>query len=145
MDETVAKDLSYDRSVDVYSFGIMLWEMSSLEKPFAGYSCKKHMKEVVIGEERPKMDTSHTAHWPVDLQWLMKSSWSTDTELRPTFTVIVDTLQNVSRDLQRPMYDRVRSHSEGSAPHESSATGPTVSPARKTPRAWKTGRLVSRS
>ena len=72
----IAKDCPYDKSVDVYSFGILLWEMCAAEKPFYGYSSGKHMQLVVIGGERPKMDSQHTSNWPMNLQWLMKRCWS---------------------------------------------------------------------
>lgn len=90
---TVAKDHPYNKSVDVYSFGILLWELCSLEKPFSGYTSKKHMNNVVLGGERPKMDSSHTSNWPVQLQHLIKSCWSAFPDTRPSFTEIRDTLE----------------------------------------------------
>lgn len=145
----VAKDQPYDRSVDVYSFGILLWEICSLEKPFAGYNSKKHMRDVVIAGERPKMDSSHTAHWPSDLQWLMTHSWSSESEMRPSFTMIKQTLQNVLEELQMPQSNRIRSRSEGSAFEKQQATynhdDGCISPTRKGPRMFKIPRMISRS
>lgn len=91
----VAKESPYDKSVDVYSFGILLWELCSAEKPFHGYSSAKHMQQVVIGGERPKMDAQHTAQWPANLQWLMNCCWSPFPSVRPTFS----TIQGVLRDI----------------------------------------------
>jgi len=73
------------------------------------------MKDVIIGGERPKMDSNHVSHWPLDLQWLMKSSWSTDPDARPGFDVIADTLQNILLELRDPKLDRIRTRSEGSS------------------------------
>jgi serine/threonine protein kinase len=84
--------MPYDKSVDVYSFGILLWEMCSAEKPFFGYSSNKHMQNVVVGGERPKMDSHHTQYWPTNLQWLMKSCWDASPAARPSFQIIVDVL-----------------------------------------------------
>lgn len=91
----VAKDEHYDRSVDVYSFGILLWELCSAEKPFFGYTSDKHMRQVAIGGERPKMDSIHTMCWPVNLQWLMTRCWSEDPTQRPTFTIVKQVLQDI--------------------------------------------------
>lgn len=91
----VAKALPYNNSVDVYSFGILLWELCSAEKPFFGYSSGKHMQQVVIGGERPKMDSNHTAHWPANLQWLINRCWSPLPALRPTFSAIEQVLQDI--------------------------------------------------
>ncbi len=141
---SVAKDEPYDKSVDVYSFGILLWQMCSLEKPFAGYSSQKHMREVVISGERPKMDSSHVAHWPVDLQWVMKASWSSDSGNRPSFARITQTLQKVLEDLQTPKSDRVRARSEGSDKQQNHDVTCNLSPTKQIPRQWKIPRIISR-
>lgn len=112
----VAKDESYDKSVDVYSFGILLWEICSLEKPFEGYCSKKHMVNVINGGERPKMDHHHVAHWPASLQLLMKSCWSSEPKNRPSFEFVKSTLENVMEELT-VQSDRTRAISTGS--HES--------------------------
>ena len=91
----VAREASYNQSVDVYSFGILLWELCSGEKPFYGYSSNKHMQHVVIGGERPPMDSQHKAYWPINLQWLMNHCWSPHPVLRPSFTAILEVLQDI--------------------------------------------------
>jgi serine/threonine protein kinase len=91
----VAKESPYNNSVDVYSFGILLWELCSGDKPFYGYSSGKHMQQVVIGGERPPMTWQYTAHWPANLQWLMHRCWSPFPVIRPTFAVIKQTLQDI--------------------------------------------------
>lgn len=95
MASEVAKGLPYGLAVDVYSFGIMLWEMCSAEKPFCEYTCAKHMQHVVLGGERPPMDHRHVHSWPLELQWLMKRCWSGEPTLRPTFAVVLETLRGI--------------------------------------------------
>lgn len=95
MSPEVAKEQAYNASVDAYSFGIMLHELLSAEKPFFGYSSGKHMSLVVMGGERPKMESRHTACWPMSLQFIMKRCWSSFPGSRPDFTVIKQTLQDV--------------------------------------------------
>ena len=104
----VAQDKPYNKSVDVYSFGILLWEMCSLQKPFAGYTSKKHMAHVVLGGERPPMDSYVSHHWPVKLQELMKRCWSSNSELRPTFSEINIQLTEIIDDCLVSGPDRVR-------------------------------------
>jgi serine/threonine protein kinase len=94
----VAKTLPYNTTVDVYSFGILLWEVCSTEKPFFEYSCAKHMQRVVLGGERPLMDAKHTTNWPLSLQWLMTRCWSSDPTERPTFTIVKETLRDILTD-----------------------------------------------
>lgn len=98
----VARELPYNKSVDVYSFGILLHEVLSAEKPFSGYSSGKHMSLVVMGGERPKMDSRHNAHWPINLQWIMKRCWSPHPASRPDFTSIKESLLEVLISLTDP-------------------------------------------
>jgi serine/threonine protein kinase len=142
---TVAKDHPYDKSVDVYSFGILLWELCSLEKPFNGYTSKKHMSNVVLGGERPKMDSSHTSNWPVQLQQLIKNCWSAFPDTRPSFTEVRDTLEKCleNRDIEKP--SRMRKASHGSSdvdPSSESGFGAIKKPGRQG-RSWSLG-LVKR-
>lgn len=102
------------------------------------------MREVVIGGERPKMDSSHTAHWPVVLQWVMKSAWSADPNTRPSFTIVLQTLQKVLEELQAPNLDRIRAQSEGyhnTVPYKENGE---LSPTKMNPRQWKIPRMTSR-
>jgi serine/threonine protein kinase len=110
----VAKDQPYDKSVDVYSFGMLLWEICALEKPYKGYCSKKHMALVVIGGERPKMDHAHTSHWPAPLQCLMKRCWSSNPEERPSFESITEILDEITNELSIVHPDRTRARSTGS-------------------------------
>jgi serine/threonine protein kinase len=91
----VAKSIPYDKSVDVFSFGILLWELCAMEKPFFGFSANKHMQQVVLGGDRPRLDTSHTQWWPVKLHWVLKRCWSEDSSTRPSFTIIKETLEDL--------------------------------------------------
>lgn len=105
----VANDYPYDKSVDVYSFGILLWEICALEKPFYRYSSQRHMREVVIGGDRPKMDSSYTAQWPTSLQSLMKSCWSSEVLNRPSFSVVKQNLESILKELSPTQTERRKS------------------------------------
>ena len=54
----------YDASIDIYSFGILLWEIFSHQKAFKGLSMS--MLEFVVDQcnRRPEIDTL----WPVLVQ-----------------------------------------------------------------------------
>jgi hypothetical protein len=99
-----------------------------MEKPFQGYSSKKHTKDVVLGGERPKMDYSHTAHWPVPLQWLMKSCWSADVGSRPSFSVVKQTLEEILVELNIANPERKRAVTVGSHGERSGVTLPIRKP-----------------
>jgi len=68
----------------VYSFGILLWQISALKMPFAGYNSAKHTRRVVHQQERPKLESS----WPLSFRNLIKKCWSPTINTRPYFETI---------------------------------------------------------
>lgn len=91
----VARDIPYNQSADIYSFGIFLWELCAMEKPFFGYSSGKHMNQVVIGGERPPLDTAAASRWPAPLHELMKKCWNPFPTVRPTMTSVKKQLEDI--------------------------------------------------
>jgi len=80
----VAKGEMYNQSVDAYSFGILFWQICSLQTPFAGMSSNTHAKNVIQRGERPTPDRS----WPFCWIDLMQRSWQPDKLKRPEFDEI---------------------------------------------------------
>lgn len=78
----VALSEPYNHLVDVFSFGILLWQMCSLEVPFATYNVQKHAQYVVRGGERPPLEGKK---WSEELSGLLKRCWSSDLRHRPNF------------------------------------------------------------
>ena len=54
----------YGLSADLYSFGILLWELLTLEKAFARMPVDEHRERVIRNNERPEKDPS----WSASLQ-----------------------------------------------------------------------------
>mmetsp|Transcript_39687 Transcript_39687/g.45206 ORF Transcript_39687/g.45206 Transcript_39687/m.45206 type:complete len:558 (-) Transcript_39687:135-1808(-) len=90
----VAKNWKYDKMVDVYSFGILLWEIAALRPAFPQYETPEQMKNVWNGDERPPTER----WWHVELQWLMKKCWSYFAKSRPEFDVVKETLEEIIED-----------------------------------------------
>lgn len=86
----VALDKPYNLSVDAYSFGILLWQICSLETPFTGYTMNMHNERVIKGGVRPKIDSG----WSRGLSTLMRNCWSATISDRPSFQDITETLRN---------------------------------------------------
>ena len=90
----VALRKAYNEKVDVYSFGIMIWQMASDKIPFKGFSRDQFMKEVVIGKARPKLDSS----WPTGFSNLLNSCWHHDPNARPSFSTVILDLNSLIGD-----------------------------------------------
>lgn len=97
MSPEVAQFNPYNMLTDVYSFGILLWEMTSLKQPFKGFSPRDHSERVIYGNERPKVSQS----WPLDLKNLMKMCWSEKIENRPDFKTVKMVLKDIILDLRK--------------------------------------------
>ena len=75
----VALDQPYSTSADVYSFGLIIFEISCLETPYKDMDANIHMKKVVQKGVRPKV----TSPLPQSLQDLMNQCWHADPRKRP--------------------------------------------------------------
>lgn len=87
----IAKRNTYNTSADVYSFGILLWEMCALQKPFhdCGFkTIERFQKAVVFGNVRPKMLKT----WSFSLYDLMKQCWNGKLQDRPDFDYVTSAL-----------------------------------------------------
>mmetsp|Transcript_11299 Transcript_11299/g.15654 ORF Transcript_11299/g.15654 Transcript_11299/m.15654 type:complete len:221 (+) Transcript_11299:468-1130(+) len=87
----VAKCLPYNQKADVYSFGIILWELNAYKKPYDGMNKEEFYERVVEGNERPMINKK----WPEELVQLMQDCWSSDMDVRPSFRVIVERLDEM--------------------------------------------------
>lgn len=75
-------------SDDIYSFGMVVWEVMTGQVPFPGYTRNQLMNKVAVESYRPKLPQD----LPEEISTLILSCWNTDPQSRPSFTLIVQTL-----------------------------------------------------
>lgn len=80
----------YGLSADVYSFGVFLWELTSLIKPFDKMGRAEHLENVVFGNYRPELGPENGSS---RIQRLIKRSWKTNRKQRPDFVEINKVLE----------------------------------------------------
>lgn len=66
----MAESRPYNEKVDVYSYGVVLWEMTTLKKPFDGMDRDRFFAEVVRGSHRPPINKKWPKPW-TDLMQVM--------------------------------------------------------------------------
>lgn len=93
----VARKEPYNQKVDVYSFGITLWEMLSGKLPFKGVDRDEFMATVVAKKFRPPVSKK----LPVALVNLLQACWDESPLKRPSFASILATLETVMMEVTR--------------------------------------------
>ncbi|KAI8004826.1 Serine/threonine-protein kinase CTR1 [Camellia lanceoleosa] len=82
--------------VDVFSFGIAMWEILTGEEPYADMHCGAIIGGIVSNTLRPSIPDHCNAEW----RKLMEDCWSPDPTVRPSFTEITNGLRVMSMALQ---------------------------------------------
>ncbi|CAK9170420.1 unnamed protein product [Ilex paraguariensis] len=78
---------------DVYSFGVILWELVTMQQPWSGLSPAQVVGAVAFQNRRLAIPQNIS---PI-LASLMESCWAEDTDQRPSFASIVETLKKLLR------------------------------------------------
>ena len=92
----VGLELGYRTEADVYSYGILLWEMCSLNKPFAEFkNADDFERAVFVQGVRPSVKK----HWPSLLSKTIKNCWSNRPGKRPSLENVRDSLREVKNSL----------------------------------------------
>jgi hypothetical protein len=84
----------YSTKVDVYSYGIIIWEVCTRKIPYSHLKKNEIFNNVVKYKERPNLKII-TPDTPKQLIELMKKCWEHNPNKRPTFKEIINLLQNI--------------------------------------------------
>ncbi len=86
----------YNHKADVFSFGILLWEMFALKIPMKGFDRRDYTEKVCKGGFRPSCGGMNI---PTMTKSIMKECWSEKVRDRPEFDRISNVIRGDMMDL----------------------------------------------
>ena len=88
----VALKQPYTEKVDVYSFGIVVWQMATNKVPFKDYGSRAQFMAEVVGKGgRPKL----SKRLPQEFNALLLMCWHSNWRCRPSFTAVIRKLDGL--------------------------------------------------
>lgn len=80
----------YELSADVYSFGILLWEICTMQLPFSQFKSSKTLADrISSGKKRPQLMLVHSP----SVRKIIKSCWDSIPEQRPSMAKVATQLE----------------------------------------------------
>jgi serine/threonine protein kinase len=87
----------YTKAIDVYSYGIVMWEIAAQQLPWADldrlkrYVDTNKLLQLLLDGKRPEVG----ADWPAPYVEMMTRCWATDPNRRPDFKETANALQTL--------------------------------------------------
>lgn len=95
---------------DVYSFGLLLWQMIACESPLTHMREDMTVSDIIAGE-RPRIPD----FFPEPCSRLIQECWQEHHQLRPSFTLVVDRLKGaiagITQEVRKSLHFKKRNHS----------------------------------
>ena len=83
--ELLSADTAYDNKVDVYAYGIVLWEIVTTKSPYQGISPAQIIAQVLAHDKRPPLPNNCNE----EFKELIQKCWDRDPKVRPSFNQII--------------------------------------------------------
>jgi serine/threonine protein kinase len=104
----VGLGLPYNLKADIYSWSMVMWYIMALEPPMGLYTPKMFIDRVFQRGYRPAIKEK----WSPTLSSLIRSSWSEDLFVRPSFQEIMTALRNEVQEENPQVASRMKPVSE---------------------------------
>ncbi|KAG9295829.1 hypothetical protein G9A89_009058 [Geosiphon pyriformis] len=113
------KSIPYSKPMDVYSFGIVMWEIAAQALPFTDISSINEVALAILAGSRPSPIPSDT---PADYRSLMESAWQEATTKRPTMQSLAVQLRSLAEKFKKHKSSSSSSSSSSSLFHQNNSS-----------------------
>lgn len=96
----IIENMQYTLKADVYSFGIMVWEMCTRKTPYEDLNQQQIAMNVTLKKMRPDRGLI-PLETPQGLKDLMEYCWDHDPNNRPNFEQITELLKKILRNMKQ--------------------------------------------
>ncbi|XP_060649445.1 mitogen-activated protein kinase kinase kinase 7-like [Drosophila nasuta] len=96
----IMRGMQYTKKCDIYSFGIMLWEVMSRKKPFCDVITGIQLAANVLRGHRPNRHDVVNIKNSNEIKMLITNCWDADPQQRPSMEKVVAIMQNNSSYLE---------------------------------------------
>jgi len=93
----IMKNQQYTEKIDIYSFGIVLWELISREVPFDEYYDELKWNTILEDKIIKGLRPTIPSECPNEMKDLISDCWSDDPKKRPSFATITSRLQKMQK------------------------------------------------
>jgi len=107
------EDVTYNTKCDVYSLGVVLWEIGTRLVPFEGFSVSKIIKIVCNKGERPDTAGSVPPEFTTEYDALVQKCWAKKPDLRPEMPEVVEALEDTWDALFSALFDEIDVNKDG--------------------------------
>ena len=101
----------YTFKSDIYSFAMLMWEISSGQPPFNNYKHDVNLAMSIINGMRPKI----VSGTPVEYKNLMKQCWDADPSKRPDIKALIKKIKEIDLHYQNIPNESIQSEANNNS------------------------------
>src|SRR5205814_7954053 len=99
----VIVDKEYTFKSDIYSFGMLMWEISSGQPPFSNYGHDYYLAMDIVNGMRPKI----VSGTPLEYESLMEQCWDADPSKRPDTNTLWEKIDKINLSYEEQINSNV--------------------------------------
>ncbi|KAF2077450.1 hypothetical protein CYY_001223 [Polysphondylium violaceum] len=127
----IMKNQQYTEKIDVYSFGIVLWELISREVPFDEFYDELKWNTILEDKIIKGLRPTIPSECPNPMKELISECWSDDPKKRPSFASIITRLQQMQKTFplkEKLLFAKVGTNKSAQDLNEAMPPPPSPSP-----------------